>query len=214
MAEWKEQLKTLIDPAVARSTVTDKVVIEHGALRQVGLVASQVSDKRRALVMADDAGFGAAGQATVAGLEAQGFAVEQLVLPSTPLPKAKVEEAEPFRSALAADESLFPVSVGSGVINDLVKYAAFKQGRRYLTVATAASMDGYTSAGAPLAHGGFKMTIPTRAPVAMIADLDVISAAPAEMNGWGYGDLAGKVPAGGDWLLANTLKIKPINKTT
>ena len=39
-----------------------------------------------------------------------------------------------------------PVAVGSGVMNDLVKHAAFALGRPYLCVATAASMDGYTSA--------------------------------------------------------------------
>ena len=97
------------------------------------------------------------------------------------------------------------------MVNDLVKHAAFSLGRDYLCVATAASMDGYTSAGAPLSEKGFKKTIPCRPARALVADLDVIAAAPAEMTGWGYGDLAGKVPAGGDWIIADALGIEAID---
>lgn len=211
MTTWTSQMDRLIAPAVARSEVTCEVVVGAGRLVETGALVRRMTDATDVLLCADEAGFQVAGQAVVASLEAAGFQVQANVLPSTPLPKASVEEAEPFRAALAAAPGLFPVSVGSGVINDLTKYAAFKTDRRYATVATAASMDGYTSAGAPLAENGFKVTIPTRAPIAMLADLDVIAHAPAEMNGWGYGDLAGKVPAGGDWMLADALGVEPID---
>lgn len=213
MADWQAQLNTLIEPALARSEATDAVCIGAGTLGRAGDLAAQATRMRKALVMADTAGFSAAGRPVIDALSAAGFAVQSLVLEADPLPKAATSEAEPFRAALAADPDLFPVSVGSGVINDLVKYAAFETDRRYLSVATAASMDGYTSAGAPLARDGFKITIPTRAPVALLADLDVLSAAPAEMNGWGYGDLAGKIPAGADWMLADALGVELLDQT-
>jgi len=211
MPTWKSQMESLILPAVARSAVTDEVVIGAGVIRDVGALVARMTQGKRVLVCADAAGFKAAGQPVVASLEARGLEVQTHVLVTDPLPRASVEEAEPFRALLAADPALFPISVGSGVINDLTKYAAFRTDRRYVSIATAASMDGYTSAGAPLSENGFKVTIPTRAPIAMLADLDVLSAAPAVMNGWGYGDLAGKVPAGGDWILADALGIEPID---
>ena len=31
------------------------------------------------------------------------------------------------------------------------------------------------------------------------------------MTGWGYGDLSGKVPAGGDWIIADALGIEAID---
>lgn len=207
MTLWQQQMAGLIAPAVERSIETQEVVIGAGTLCLTGEVAARVTSVRRALVMADSAGFAAAGRQVLDTLSAAGFETTSAVISNAPLPEAAVTEAEPFRAALAADPGLFPVSVGSGVINDLVKWAAFRNGRRYLTVATAASMDGYTSAGAALAQDGFKVTIPARAPVAMLADLDVIETAPAEMNGWGYGDLAGKVSAGGDWLLADAMGV-------
>ncbi|WP_299704319.1 sn-glycerol-1-phosphate dehydrogenase [uncultured Tateyamaria sp.] len=211
MTTWTSQMDSLIAPAVARSEVTDEVVVGAGTLNQSGALIRRMTAMPRVLICADEAGFEAAGRPVVRSLEATGFAVQTHVLPVTPLPKASVEEAEPFRAMLADDPDLFPVSVGSGVINDLVKYAAYRSDRRYVSVATAASMDGYTSAGSPLAENGFKVTIPTRPPIAMLADLDIIATAPADMNGWGYGDLAGKVPAGGDWILADALGIEPID---
>lgn len=211
MTKGLSQMDTLIAPAVARSAVTNEVVVGHGTLAASGALVGRMTTAPRILVCADHAGFAAAGQPVVAALEDAGFAVRTHILPADPLPKASVEEAASFQAALAADPDLFPVSVGSGVINDLTKYAAFQTDRRYVTIATAASMDGYTSAGAPLSENGFKVTIPTRAPIAMLADLDIIAQAPAEMNGWGYGDLAGKVPAGGDWIIADALGVEPID---
>lgn len=47
------------------------------------------------------------------------------------------------------------------------------------------------------------MTMPCAAPLAILADLDVISGAPAINNASGYADLYAKVPAGADWILAD-----------
>ena len=46
--------------------------------------------------------------------------------------------------------------------------------------------------------------------MAVIADLDVIANAPGRMAAWGYGDLAGKVVAGADWMLGDTAGEDPI----
>ncbi len=57
----------------------------------------------------------------------------------------------------------------------------------------------------------FKRTLACAPPIAIIADLDVIAMAPARMAGWGYGDLAGKLIAGADWVLADAVGEDPIN---
>jgi glycerol-1-phosphate dehydrogenase [NAD(P)+] len=103
-----------------------------------------------------------------------------------------------------------PVAVGSGTINDLVKRAAFVTGRQYLAVATAASVDGYTAYGASITHAGSKQTFDCPAPQAVVADLDVLAAAPSFLNAAGYADLQAKITAGADWLLAGALGIEPI----
>jgi glycerol-1-phosphate dehydrogenase [NAD(P)+] len=110
------------------------------------------------------------------------------------------------------ERGAFPVAVGSGVINDLVKRAAFEAGRPYLCAATACSMDGYASFGAALVKEGFKLTLPCPAPAAVAADTDVLRAAPYDMTASGYGDLYAKLASGLDWLLADRLGLEPVDR--
>ncbi|MGE0723600.1 MAG: iron-containing alcohol dehydrogenase, partial [Alphaproteobacteria bacterium] len=137
-----------------------------------------------------------------ASLRAAGRACDSLVLPAEPRPKPLVETTIAIAERVA---DAIPIAVGSGVISDLVKRAARIAGTPYVAVATAASMDGYAASGAALQDGAFKRTLPCDPPVAIVADLDVVAAAPAPMAAWGYGDLAGKVVAGADWLVADAL---------
>lgn len=198
----------LIGAAVARSANVAEVRIGRGVLAGAGaLYARHFAGP--AVLMADDRGWGAAGAAVEAALMAAGIARRRHVIPANPRPKPTVDLADSLRAVLRPGET--PIAIGSGVMNDVVKHAAFTAGIPYMCVATAASMDGYTSAGAPLSEKGFKKTIPCRPAKVLLADLDVIAAAPSAMTGWGYGDLAGKVPAGGDWIIADALGIEPID---
>jgi len=104
-----------------------------------------------------------------------------------------------------------PVAMGSGTINDLVKLASHRSGRPYMCVATAASMDGYTAFGASITFEGAKQTFSCPAPVAVIADMDIIRCAPAGMSASGYADLLSKVTAGADWILADALGEEPLD---
>ena len=117
----------------------------------------------------------------------------------------------PWRRSCGRGPEAVPVAVGSGTINDLTKLAAHRTGRRYVAVGTAASMDGYTAYGASITYNGSKQTFPCPAPIAVVADLDVMRAAPAELNAAGYADLMAKTVAGADWLLADAVGNEAIN---
>jgi glycerol-1-phosphate dehydrogenase [NAD(P)+] len=201
---------TDIDAAVARSAHVAEVLTGTGVVAQVTALFRRRFGSGPACIIADENTWAAAGQAVAATLTAGGIQVRTHILPAHPRPKPTVELARLLRAVLATDNAT-PVAVGSGVINDVVKHAAFGLDRPYLCVATAASMDGYTSAGAPLSERGFKMTIPCRPARAVLGDLDIIAAAPRAMTGWGYGDMAGKVPAGADWIIADALGIEAID---
>ena len=112
----------------------------------------------------------------------------------------------------ASDEWNVLVSVGSGVINDLCKLASHHHGQSYLSVPTAASVDGYSSFGASITYKGAKQTFSCPAPLAIVADIEIIAAAPKAMTAAGYADLAAKVPAGAEWMISDFVGTEPVKE--
>ena len=104
----------------------------------------------------------------------------------------------------AAGLPVIPLAAGSGTINDLVKQASGELGLPYLCVPTAASVDGFTSYGAAILKDGFKQTLPCAAPRCVVADTAVLANAPAWLSSSGFADLAGKIIAGADWIIAES----------
>jgi glycerol-1-phosphate dehydrogenase [NAD(P)+] len=203
---------THLAAAIRAASTTRDVRIAAGNLGALPAVLLQAAPAAaRYLIVADSHSWTAAGERVAVLLAANGLAAgEPVVLTEHPRVKASAETARDLATAIKTTATL-PIAVGSGVINDLVKYAAELAGTPYVSVPTAASMDGYAASGAALREGGFKRTFACAAPVAIVADLDVIATAPAAMAGWGYGDLVGKLVAGADWILADALGVEALN---
>ena len=100
----------------------------------------------------------------------------------------------------------FLVSVGSGVVSDLVKYASSLLEKPYVLVATAPSMNGYTSSMAALTDRGIKKTLMVPPARAIFADLATLMAAPVEMVRSGLGDIVSKSICNADWKLSELVK--------
>ncbi len=212
MTATKKQSLRIIQSAVAQSAKIDTIEIGHEALIKVPDLLREHYKSSSVFLIADENTMSAAGHRLKADLTNRGFALATHIFPGKPLLKGKVENAEDVITRLQTHGGV-PMAVGSGVINDIVKYAAFQLDKPYLSIATAASMDGYASAGAPLTKMGFKHTIPCGPPRVIVADLGIVASAPKVMSAWGYGDLAGKIPAGADWLIADALGIEKIDNT-
>lgn len=97
------------------------------------------------------------------------------------------------------------IAVGSGTINDLCKYAAAKQGKPYISFATAPSMNGYTSVNAAITDHGHKKSLPAAAPAGVFMDLEVLAASPVRMIRSGFGDSVCRATAQVDWLMSDLL---------
>jgi glycerol-1-phosphate dehydrogenase [NAD(P)+] len=199
--------------AVAAAATTEIVRIGRGCLDGLPGVADAIAPGLPCAVVADANTWRAAGARAADTLAWAGATlVEPVVLGGEPRVKPDVETARQLASRWRAERAL-PVAVGSGVINDLVKHAAELARVPYVSVPTAASMDGYAASGAALRENGFKRTFACAGPAAIVADLDVIVRAPAEMAAWGYGDLLGKLVAGADWVIADALGEEALNPT-
>lgn len=201
-----------IDAALAHASTTRTVVVRSGGLGAIGSVVPETFPGRPVVLVADENTWEIAGKSVVEILRAAGQPVrEPMVFPGSPTLRPDTQQVAVIRARLEAEgEPVLPIAVGSGSINDLTKRAAHELGLPYISVATAASMDGYTASGAALIHQGVKQTFGCAAPVAVIADLDILVAAPAKMTASGYGDLLGKVTAGADWIVADAVGVEPI----
>ncbi len=104
-----------------------------------------------------------------------------------------------------AKEYDYILGVGSGTLNDICKYVAFKREIPYGIFATAPSMDGYVSSVSALYDGGRKVTLPTTVPSDVLIDLNVLKNAPLEMIVAGAGDMIGKYTSLLDWKFAYLL---------
>ena len=202
--------RALVERALSVATDTRQLVLRAGAIESVVSTFDLMAEGRSAVVVADPTTWKVAGARVDGLLRAAGRATRPPVLLSDGV-HADFEHVESVQAALAQDDAL-AVAVGSGTVNDLVKLASHRLGRPYLIVATAASMDGYSAFGAAITRDGFKQTFPCAAPAAIVADLEIIAAAPTPLTAAGYGDLLGKVTAGADWIVADALAVEPIDE--
>lgn len=204
--------RAAIDEALTKATTTKRLILEAGALDRIGEIIAAAYPDFPVLIVHDDTTWELAGRGVQESLERLAHPLMPTVgLTGEPIVKPDLPNVATIRAAIeAAGQPVLPLAVGSGTLNDLTKRAAFEAGVPYAVFATAASMDGYTASGAALVAGGVKQTFACDAPTLVIADRDVIAAAPAPMTASGYGDLLGKVTAGADWLIADALGIEPI----
>ncbi len=203
--------ESLIAAALAAASDTRLLLVDQGVRHKTAEVFSGQFGSSRAVVVADGNTMSAAGKDVVESFRRAGRLAEQ---PFVFGPDVYAEErcVEPLQGALARTDAI-PVAVGSGTINDLTKLASHRVGRPYMVITTAASMDGYTAYGASITAKGSKQTFDCPAPRAVLADLEVIAAAPAKMNAAGYADLLAKVAAGADWIVADALGVELIQPT-
>jgi glycerol-1-phosphate dehydrogenase [NAD(P)+] len=210
-ATLAQRVNQRVNEALWEGAMTRRVVIGTGALGAACDCFRHCFPDATAMVVADRNTYDAAGRQIQRTLTA--FSIPSLApfLFDDEYLSAEYRHVERLRTQLA-EHGAVAISVGAGTINDLVKLASAECGRKYLSVATAASMDGYTSFGASITREGYKQTLPCPAPLAVVVDLDVLAAAPSRLNAAGYADLLAKVPAGADWLLADALGVEPIDE--
>ncbi len=98
------------------------------------------------------------------------------------------------------------VVVGSGSLTDTVRYATFKDGRKFVSFATAASMNGYGAQTASVTlSNGYKTSLPSHAPRGVFIDLMVNAAAPTWLSAAGLGDSVVRPVAQVEWWAAHRL---------
>ena len=151
----------------------ESVYIEHGAMRRL---TDLCAPYERILLVADENTYAAAGEKTEAALKGK-IAARVIFGKEILIPDENATE----RVLKSLGDAALIVGIGSGVIQDLSKYASKLSSVPYMVVATAPSMDGYASTGAAMILGGMKETVSAGLPRAIVADTEVLKNAPMPM---------------------------------
>ncbi|MCK9287930.1 MAG: sn-glycerol-1-phosphate dehydrogenase [Sphaerochaetaceae bacterium] len=184
-------------------------VIAQGALKQVPQLYRDQWGDIDPFVIADKNTFEVAGNDVFELFKQAGYKVRLFVFADDDEVYADNVHVDLLKDMFLRCRCI-PVAVGSGTINDIVKLAAHQTNREYMCVPTAPSVDGYTAFGSAITVDGFKQTVFCPAPVWVVADSTILANAPMPMIASGYGDMAAKVPAGADWMIAEAVKEEPI----
>lgn len=107
--------------------------------------------------------------------------------------------------AVLTKEADILVAVGAGTIHDLTRYVAYTRNIQFISVPTAASVDGFVSSVAAMTWHGMKKTLTAVAPLCVLADTRIFSKAPFRLTASGISDLMGKYTALLDWRVCHIL---------
>jgi glycerol-1-phosphate dehydrogenase [NAD(P)+] len=162
---------------------------------------------QRFLLVADQNTYAVLGQAVEQAIQGRGWDVISVVFP---VGEVVPDEAFIFQVLLQADQAERTyLAVGSGTLTDITRFASHRTRRPFISLPTAPSVDGFTSPSASLVVGRIKKTVIAQPPIAVIADLPVLAAAPQKMISAGFGDILGKAIALADWKLGHLLWDEP-----
>lgn len=114
----------------------------------------------------------------------------------------RADEETVERAVAEVASSRLLISVGAGTLTDIAKVTAQRTGSRHVAVQTACSINGFIADRSVLVIAGAKRTVVSRWPDMLVADSDLIGAAPPGLNLAGVGDLSTVPNAVAEWQLA------------
>ena len=97
------------------------------------------------------------------------------------------------------------VAIGAGTIHDLTRYAATEYDIPFVSIPTAASVDGFSANCSALTWDGLKKTIKGAAPKWILADTRIFAKAPYRLTASGVGDFLGKYISLLDWRVSHLM---------
>lgn len=182
------------------SIVIDKVIIEKGAINKVPGVIKELGAKK-VLLVADTNTYEVAGKKVASLLSENLLSYKSYVYKVTRDLVPDEEAVGKLLLQIEKDIELI-VTVGSGTLNDLVKFISRRTNIPSIIVATAPSMDGYASDSSALIIDNLKTSVESSYPKVIIGDTDILKQAPMKMILAGLGDMIGKYSALSDWQVS------------
>ncbi|MEM2104305.1 MAG: NAD(P)-dependent glycerol-1-phosphate dehydrogenase [Candidatus Bathyarchaeia archaeon] len=175
-----------------------EVIVGEGVIGQVAEICDRLGFTDSALIITGLKTKEVAGQNVRTILEGEGLRVETLTVESATLWNVRAVEEK-----IKALKPQVVFGVGGGTKIDIAKLSSARQGIPFISVPTTASHDGIASPLSSIKGLEKPFSIRAQAPIAIVADTDIIMQTPHRLIASGCGDVIAKFTAVKDWKLAH-----------
>jgi glycerol-1-phosphate dehydrogenase [NAD(P)+] len=179
-----------------------EVIVGKDATEFVAEVFRWLGFTRSALIIAGSKTYGIAGKRVKELLEKKGEMTVNTVLVDT----ATMRDVEIVEQSIRMFKPQIVVGVGGGTKIDVAKCSSARQDIPFVSIPTTASHDGIASPLSSIKDSEKPYSVMSQAPLAIIADTNIIMQAPWRFAVNGCGDVIAKFTAVRDWRLAHEEK--------
>jgi glycerol-1-phosphate dehydrogenase [NAD(P)+] len=176
-----------------------EIIVGHGVIGRIGEISRRLGFTESALIIAGSKTLDIAGKRVKELLEKRkGMAVETFIVEN-----ATASDVEAVEKRIGSLKPQVVFAVGGGTKIDVAKCSSANHGIPFISVPTTASHDGIAS---PLSSiKGFEKpySVVAQAPLAIVADTEIIMKAPWRFAVSGCEDVISKFTAVKDWKLAH-----------
>ncbi|WEU40789.1 MAG: NAD(P)-dependent glycerol-1-phosphate dehydrogenase [Candidatus Odinarchaeum yellowstonii] len=175
-----------------------EILVGPDAINDVRKILEKLGFHNRILILTGEKTKIIAGERVEKQLKEAGYKITLRIVG-----KASVEEANIVAGESLEDPPSVVIGIGGGSVIDMTKVVASKLSKPYISIPTTASHDGIASPRASIKGTDKVYSIEAEAPLAIIADTNIIRMAPYRFFASGCADLISNSTAVMDWRLAH-----------
>lgn len=175
-----------------------EVLVGNGTIECAADISKRLGFTKSALIIAGSKTYDIAGKTVKELLETEGIKVDVFLVES-----ANVKDLEAVEEKIRVLKPQVVFGVGGGTKIDVAKLSSARQEIPFISVPTTASHDGIASPLSSVKGLEKPYSVLAQAPIAIIADTNMIMKAPWRFAVSGCGDVIAKLTAVRDWRLAH-----------
>jgi len=174
-----------------------RIILEEGnAIKKAAEVCKKLNLGGKALLATGSLTYKIAGKTVERKLKNEFSCITGIVK------SADAAEVKRLGEIIKKRDVSFCVAVGGGKTIDVCKLAAHNAEIDFISIPTTAAHDGIASPRASIKHNKSTASLRARAPLGVIADINIIRSAPYRFLASGCADVIAKITAVKDWELA------------
>ena len=191
---------TVVDlyPRYHHMQLPREVIIGNGTLERIPEISRKLGFRESALIIAGKKTYDIAGRTVKELLEDSKMEVDTFLVET-----ATISDVEAVEEQIKTLKPQVVFGVGGGTKIDTAKCSSANQEVPFISVPTTASHDGIASPLSSIKGFGKPFSVMAQAPIAIIADTNIIMKAPWRFIISGCGDVIAKLTAVRDWKLAH-----------